>query len=85
MILEADVAFVIRAAEIVQQFECEGPFLLGELAGLEKLGPLGSPEMIFNDILAILAMDHGALVNHDASAVPLTERLLVLGNCRDQE
>ena len=54
VVLEADITFVILTAAVVEEFECERPFFLAELAVLEKLGPLGSPKVVFHYVLAVL-------------------------------
>ena len=78
MILESDVPFVVFATAVVQKFEGKRPFLLAELACLEHICPLRSPQMVLYDILTVLAVNYSTLVDHDLAVVPLAVRLRVL-------
>ena len=79
VILEADEAFVVVATAVIEELEGGGPGFLAELAGLQHLGPLRSPEVILKDVLAILVVNDRAFIDHDPSCVPLAEGLGVLG------
>ena len=83
MVLKADVAFVVLTAAVVQQLKRQGPLLGAELAVLQHLGPLGSPQVVLHDVLVVLAVYDRAFVNHDLGLVPLAEGILVLRNGGD--
>lgn len=84
MILQTDVTFVFFAATVIQQFESQRQFILAELAVLKHLRPLGSPEVVFKDILAVLSVNDSSFIDHDLGFVPLIERFLILWFGGDQ-
>ena len=83
MVLHADVTLVVFAAAVVQELEGQGPVLLTELGGLQHVGPLLGPQVVFEDLHVVLEVDDGALVHEDLGLVPLAERVLVLRNGRN--
>ena len=66
VVLEADIAFVILTAAVVEELECEGPFFLAELAVLEQFCPLRSPEVVFNHILTVSASELQCLCKRES-------------------
>ena len=83
MVLKADVTFMVFTTEVIQQLECERPFLLRELRVLEHVGPCRSPKVVLDCVFTILTVNNSALIYHDLTGVPLTVTLEVLGIGRD--
>ena len=56
---------------------------LAEFALLKHFSPLRCPQVVFNHVLAVLAVNHSAFINKNLGLVPFAVRLLVLGLSRN--
>ena len=83
VILQANEALMVLTTAVRQQLICQRPFLFAELALLEQLIPLRSPQVILNHLLIVLVVSYCTLVAKDLHLVPLALRFSVLRLRRD--
>ena len=81
VVLERDVATVLALVDHHAVGIGELASLL-ELAGVQHLLPLGSPQVVLQYLLVVLVVDDRTLEDNYLHLVPFTEGLGVLGLCR---